>query len=73
MLVHFFNGHFAVIDRLEFNFGRLTNGMPDDIVGTSVLEPAAICIMPTQVRVERIIHGRNITSARHFAGSYELP
>jgi hypothetical protein len=47
--------------------------MPDDIVGTSVLEPAAICIMPTQVRVERIIHGRNITSARHFAGSYELP
>ena len=40
---------------------------------TGVLEPTAERVMPTQVCVDGVIHGRNIALAGHFAGSDDLP
>ena len=44
--------HFAVIDGLEFDVGRVGDGVPDDISVTVVFEPAPIGVVPAQIRVD---------------------
>ena len=72
VVVQFFDRHFAVVDRLEFDISRIIDGCLM-ISPSPLFEPAAIRVMPTQVCVERLIHGRNITSAGHFARGDDLP
>src|SRR3984885_13608364 len=71
--VYFVNRHVAVIDRREFNISRISDGMPDERVIIGVLEPTSERVMPTQVCVKGLIHGRNITRAGHFTATDNLP
>src|ERR1700739_737729 len=63
----------AVIDRREFNISRIADGMPYELSITGVVEPTSERVMPTQVCVDGVIHGRNITLAGYFTGSDDLP
>ena len=47
--------------------------MPDELPVTGVLEPTAEGVMPTQVSVEGLIHGRNIALARYVTAGDDLP
>jgi hypothetical protein len=73
MSVYFVDRHAAMIDRREFNVSRIAERMPDELCITGVVEPTAEGVMPTQVCIDGLIHGRDITVAWHFTGSDDLP
>ena len=41
------NRHVALIDRHEFDVGRIVDGMPDELSITGLFEPAAERVVPT--------------------------
>ena len=47
MSVYFVDRHVAVIDRREFNVGRIVDGMPYELSITGPFEPTAERIVPT--------------------------
>jgi hypothetical protein len=59
--------------RDEFDVGRVSDGMPDDVVAIAVLEPAAVCVVPAKVCIDDERHGPDIASTIHVAGRYEQP
>ena len=63
VLVNLFDGHVAVIDRLELDFGRIGDGVPDEFAVVGALEPAAEGVVPTQVCVERLVHRGDVALA----------
>jgi hypothetical protein len=65
--------HVAVIDRRKFNISRIADRMPDELPVTGVLEPTPERVMPTQVRVEGLIHGGSVTLAGHITATDDLP
>jgi hypothetical protein len=73
MSTYLVNGQFAVIDRREFNISRIADRMPYELSITGVIEPTAERVMSSQVRVDGVIHGRNITLPGYFAASNDLP
>ncbi len=72
MFASVFGGHYAVVDRLEFNIGGVRNGSSDNLAGTGVFEPTAVRVVAPQVRVERVVHGIDIAFTRNFAGGDDL-
>jgi hypothetical protein len=73
MGAYFVSRQFAVIDRREFHISRIADGMPYELSITVVVEPTAERVMPTQVCVDGVIHGSNVTLAGYFTGSDDLP
>ena len=44
---YFVNRHVAVIDRHEFDVGRIVDGVPDELAVTGLFEPTAERVVPT--------------------------
>ena len=49
-----------MIDRFEFNILGIGNCAPNNFSGAVVFEPAAIGVVPAEIRVDGVIHRRNI-------------
>src|SRR6185312_2767218 len=63
----------ALIDRYELDVGRIVDGVPDELSIAGVLEPTAEGVVPTEVRVDGVIHGSNIAPACHLTAGDDLP
>ena len=63
VLANLVDGHVALIDRLEFDVSRIGDRVPDELAVVGALEPAAECVVATQVGVEGDIHGGDIALA----------
>src|SRR4029079_2932742 len=57
----------------EFDVGRIGKGMPDELSITGLFEPAAKSVVPTQVCVDGVIHGGDVTSAWLCTAGDDLP
>ena len=73
MSVYLVDRHVAVIDRHEFDVSRIVDGMPDEFAVIGLFEPTAERVVPTQVCVDGVIHGRNVALAGHFTAGDDLP
>jgi hypothetical protein len=62
-----------MLGRDKLNVGRVGDGVPDDVVGILVLEPAAVCIVPAKVCVDDVRHGAEIAATVHLYGRNEQP
>lgn len=65
--------HLAMCGRNKFDIRRIGDAVPNDVVGISKLEPAAVCIVPTKVRIDDIGHGAQIAVTKHLNGRNEQP
>jgi len=55
----------------ELDIGGIADRVPDDVLGIGVLEPTAVGVMPTKVRVDEVCHGTDITPTGDVHGSYD--
>jgi hypothetical protein len=70
---YFVDCHGALIDRYEFNVSRIGDGVPDELPIVGLFEPTAKCVVPPQVCVDGVIHGRNVALAGHLTRCDDLP
>jgi hypothetical protein len=49
-----------VLNRDEFDIGRVGDGMPDDLFRILELKPTVVRVVPTKVRVDHIVHGTDV-------------
>ena len=73
MSVYLVDGHVTVIDWHEFDVGGILDGMPDELSVIGLLEPTPERVMPTQVRVDCVIHRRNVALSGHITAGDDLP
>ena len=72
MLVNLLDGHHAVLDRDEFDVGRILEGVADEFVVTDMSEPAAKSVVPPQVGVDGMVHRRDVALARDVTAGDDL-
>ncbi len=73
MSVYLVDGHVTVIDWLEFDVGGVLDGMPDELSVVGPLEPTPERVMPTQVRVDCVIHRGDVALSGHITAGDYLP
>src|SRR5271166_3931529 len=61
-----------MLERDEFNVGRVGDPVPNNVFRILVLEPAAVCVVPTKVRVEGITHGTDVAPTGYLPGENQL-
>ncbi len=72
MFVDLVDGHVTLIDRNELDVVRILDRVPDEFAGVILSEPAAECVVPPQIGVDSVIHGRNVTLPRNFTAGDDL-
>ena len=63
--------HLAMHGRDKLNIGRVGDSVPDNVVGIRVLEPAAVGVVATKVRVDDVRHGTDIALPGYVPGGNE--
>src|SRR5580693_3313612 len=65
--------HLAMVGRDEFDVSRIINGPTNDVFCIGVLEPAAVGVVATKVRVDDVRHRTDITPPGYVPRGNDQP
>ena len=73
VLVNLLDAHVALVDRLEFDLGRIGDRVPDESAVVGAFEPTTERVVSAQVGVQREVHGGDIAFTLGVAAGDDLP